>query len=74
MKLDLTTLPSLCTKGKARESCPDARCRCRTFEWVTNGDGGLLQVCKACGRAWGVGRFWVDKEIGPRAESQWSTI
>jgi len=69
MKLDLTRLPSFATYASAKEVC---ECGGDSFAWLTSGDGGLLQVCQRCGASWGVGRFWVDKQIGPRVESVWS--
>ena len=70
MKLDLTKLPSFTTFASAQDTC--GACGAMAFAWLTNGDGGLLQVCQGCGQAWGVGRFYCDKAIGPRAESIWS--
>ena len=70
MEPDLTRLPSFSTYASAQESCP--HCAGVGFDWATSGDGGLLQVCDACGVAWGIGRFYIDKAIGPRWESTWS--
>lgn len=69
-RLDLTRLPSFSTYAQQLPECPE--CAGRLFEWATSGDGGLLQVCEGCGKAWGVGRFWIDEAIGPRYESNWS--
>ena len=71
MEPDLTRLPSFATYAQALERCP--KCGGSGFDDATSGDGGLLQVCDACGYAWGVGRFWCDPAIGPRFESTWSS-
>lgn len=67
---DLTQLPSFSTFAQEKVRCP--RCPSLVFEWRTNGDGGLLQVCASCGMAWSVGRYYTDPALGPRSESIWS--
>lgn len=46
-----------------RKSC---ECGASEFDWSTNGDGASLQICKACGKVYTVGRFYQDLAVGVR--------
>ena len=67
--LDLTHITSFATFARLRAHCA---CGATRTEPLTNGDGALLDVCVACGRARPVGRFWTDLALGPRSGSVWS--
>lgn len=70
---DLTRLDSL-SSGLAvpPELCPG--CGGGTWDYETTGDGGVVQWCTRCHSVFPSGRFWVDRDVGPRSESNWSSL
>ena len=41
-------------------------CGAKEFSWLTNGDGSVVEQCKACGALYAAGRWYQDRSLGVR--------